>query len=1173
MLSEPGTLKEIIRFEWRHHSRQPTFFAAAALFFLLGVLTATSFGAGNVPVSSPYLVMEAFGFLSLFSLFAVAIFASSAVLRDDEHRMREIVYSTPVGRFPFLFGRFAGSFLATLTAVSLSAAGSILATFTPLVPADRVAAFDLRPYLAAFAVITIPNVLFATALLFTVALRTRNAIATYAAAIVVYILYFVCSALTDSPLMAASKAGGGGGRLPALVDPFGLTGFFDVTRYWTAAAKSVRFVPLTGTLLANRAIWLAAAVMLWLVLDRTFRFRQRGAGRRPAVLPAAGRQDAPPGRRWHGRRAAGTTSDRPAGRGAAYLSLLCMELRALFSKTSLLLLVVWLGLAASQIYADVLDGEYRSTLYPHASLIMASLQQPLWLVGMILILYFGAEMFWREQRFRMAPILDSTPVSGAAMIVAKWTALAAVIAALILGGIATGVAIQISRGFFDFQPWLYLSLFYFAGLPLLLYAAASLFVHALSPGKYAGMVFFLLFVIFTRRAPMLGLEHPLWRFAFAPPVIYSEMNGFGDSAAPFHRFMVHGSAVALLFVTMAVALWRRIGAPIGERFRILRHPSGLALALLVVIAGTGAWIFGTTAGETPSELLDWKADYEKAYKHIESLPGPTIREVDANVDLHPGERRFHVAARYALVNETGHPIDRVFVAVRREARVALLTIPGAQLTARDSRFGMSRFDFQRPMMPGSRAELRFDFTVETDDDTIAGNGSLVMSDRNFPSIGYRRTYELLDPRERRKRGLPEVEAAESGDLGLDDSAHPFMDFRSIDFRTTVSTSVHQIAVAPGRLEQTWTGNGRRWFRYRSDAPIVNRFGFASARYAVAKREHRGVTIEVDYDAKHATNVAHILDTAEAAVDVMQASVAPYPHSQLRIAEVPASWPFAGFALPQTILLREDRAFLTDMRDPERPDLIARRVAHEVAHQWFGYRIVAGSGAGGLAITESLAKYGELLVVERMHGREHVRRLLEIELDRYLTGRAREEDREVPLSVVERQPYLYYNKGAVVLWAIRDLIGPAAMDAAIRGLLNDRNPTGTDLARHLRLGAGAANAVLIDQWMNDIVLYDLRADSVRTRRRTDGRFDVTLRIHALKVRADGRGNESPLPMEEPIEIAIEGAKSVLHSQKYVLHTGMNEITVVVDAIPQSATVDPWVTRIDRNPLDNTKAVER
>jgi hypothetical protein len=47
-------LKEIVRFEWRYHSRQAAFRAASLLFFLLGfALSATRFGPDNVAINSP----------------------------------------------------------------------------------------------------------------------------------------------------------------------------------------------------------------------------------------------------------------------------------------------------------------------------------------------------------------------------------------------------------------------------------------------------------------------------------------------------------------------------------------------------------------------------------------------------------------------------------------------------------------------------------------------------------------------------------------------------------------------------------------------------------------------------------------------------------------------------------------------------------------------------------------------------------------------------------------------------------------------------------------------------------------------------------------------------------------------------------------------------------------
>jgi ABC-type transport system involved in multi-copper enzyme maturation permease subunit len=292
-------LREIIAFEWRYHARQPAFLAASLIFLLFGFAVGRSFGPSNIAVNSPYVVMESTGFISLLSVFAVAIFAANAALRDIEHRMDGIVFTTAVSKFNYLFGRFAGALLATLSVVAFSMIGMIAVRFGPWLDPARIAPFDLRPYLASFAVMTIPNVAFAAALLFALAVLTRNALATYAGAVVLYVLYLMSAALTSSPLMAASSPGAGGGAGAALLDPFGLSAFFEVTRFWTASAKSTAFIGTQPLLLANRAIWLGATATIWLFVLRTFSFRTRGAvprdrraqglsQRRLAAGPAAG---------------------------------------------------------------------------------------------------------------------------------------------------------------------------------------------------------------------------------------------------------------------------------------------------------------------------------------------------------------------------------------------------------------------------------------------------------------------------------------------------------------------------------------------------------------------------------------------------------------------------------------------------------------------------------------------------------------------------------------------------------------------------------------------------------------------------------------------------------------------------------------------------------------------
>lgn len=766
---------------------------------------------------------------------------------------------------------------------------------------------------------------------------------------------------------------------------------------------------------------------------------------------------------------------------------------------------------------------------------------------MIAIIYYGSEVFWRERRYRIAAIIETTPIPSSAMIAAKWTALVAMIAALIASGILVGVVIQVIHGYTDFEPLVYASLFDFAGWPLALYAAAAICIHALSPNKYVGMVLVLLFAVVTQRAQVAGLEHHLWRFATAPAVKYTAMNGFGDYAAPFHWFMLHWTAWAALFLTIAAFRWR------GVR-RATRNGRALVAAFAIVVVATGAWILYNTdvrnARMTRGEQLDWKADYEKTYARFASLPQPHIEAVETNVDLYPHDKRYRIAGKYDLVNDSASPIRSVFVAVRRNARATTLSMPSSKST-RDERFGMYRFDVDLP--PGARTVLHFELTFEKrgfenedQDDAIVDNGSLVMSFLSFPTIGYRKSYEITDPRERLTRNLgetkPDTETNER-----------------VRFAATVSTSRDQSVVAPGRLEKSWTQGDRNYFRYRTAAPIYNRFAFASARYSVAKGP-RGV--ELYYHPAHRVNVARMLDAAALSLTTFEARYGPYPHDALRIAEVPVYWPFGGFALPGEIFLVEDRAFLTDARDGERTDLVTRRTAHEVAHQWWGHKVSPAPGPGASFLVESTTKYAELLVLEKKYGREHVRNQLAYELDRYLAGRSSEQNEEPPLARVGGdEAYVYYGKGAIVLNAIRDLVGDEAMTAAFRAVIAKKNPTSQYFVDQFRDNA------LVHEWMNDIVLYDLRVDDARAQRRADGRWDVTVRIIAAKIRADGRGNERPLAMNESIGIGVF-TKS-LDVQKHALHDGVNELTFVATEKPAYVSVDPDLTRIDKNRFDNSK----
>jgi hypothetical protein len=843
----------------------------------------------------------------------------------------------------------------------------------------------------------------------------------------------------------------------------------------------------------------------------------------------------------------------------------------------ILLLVAWTLLSITEVASSITAAEYGSLYYPTTALTTRALQQPLSIMATLLLIWFAAEIFWREQRFRFAGIAESTPLNGSEIIAAKIAALVTLVASLIGCSIVAAIIVQVAHGWFRFEPQLYLAFAYFIGAPLVALAMAFALIHAVSPGRHVGMVATLLFVIYTRIGGAIGLDNRLWRFSTAATPGYSELNGFDRAAVAFHWFMLLWLLIGFAAAVVASSMWRRSGRSICERLALARH-SKLAAALLIPIVIVGAWIYYNTdvlnRNESAAQVNDWKAAYEKTYGRFAKTPRPRIAEIDVAFDLMPERQSVRAHGTYRLINSTNGPLSMLLVSLRRDARRVALSVDGAQLASADARFGMYRFELAQPLAAGASTTLHYDLALEArgfDDDAgenaIVRNGSYLMSFRIMPIVGYRATYELQDRKERARYGLPPIDEIVRDDTHGDAEEEAAADW--VKLSTTISTSPDQIAVGPGRLEREWNEHGRRFFRYRAEPLVINRFAIASARYKVQRCTQQGIDVAVYFHPGHEVNVARMCDAATSSLDLFTQRFGPYPHRDLRLVEAPAHAPFAGYATPSVIFLNEGRSFLIDARDPGRVDLVTRRVAHEVAHQWWGYRIDAITGRGAPAIVESLTKYAELMIIEKKYGREAARQLLEFENDNYLAGRASENDEEVPLVDVGNQQYVYYSKGAVVMNGIRDLAGDEPMFKALRSFLEEHGgpgkfATSNDLANALRDAVRPEDRPLVDQWMREIIVYDFAVESAIATKRSDGRFDVRLKVSATKRKATRRGAEAPMAFREMIQVALDDT-----TERVVLHEGTNDLTFVTEKQPRVATVDPYVTRIDTARANNTK----
>src|SRR5690606_38519030 len=148
--------------------------------------------------------------------------------------MHELIFSRPVSRWQYLASRYLGVVLAGSAVFGMAMLVLMLAPFVLPIEPDRLGALYVGTYLRAFGTLLLPNMLLVSAILCAVAWFTRSTVATYLGGIAVVALYMVTALLVDSPLMAGTAP-----PTPealaraALLDPFGLSAFFEQVRYWT----------------------------------------------------------------------------------------------------------------------------------------------------------------------------------------------------------------------------------------------------------------------------------------------------------------------------------------------------------------------------------------------------------------------------------------------------------------------------------------------------------------------------------------------------------------------------------------------------------------------------------------------------------------------------------------------------------------------------------------------------------------------------------------------------------------------------------------------------------------------------------------------------------------------------------------------------------------------------
>jgi ABC-2 type transport system permease protein len=1149
---------------------------------------------GNVWKNAPFVAQNWYAVFSLMSILLVTAFLNTAAIRDFERNMSQIVFSKPISKASYYFGHFWGAIVIAIIpmlGVSLGMWSGVLAnSMADWLDAGRFGPFEIQGHLMGLLVFAIPNMLFVGGILYAVAINTRSTLYSFVAATALLVGYIVAGNMMRDMENE---------QLSLLLDPFGFRAFSVATKYWTVDDKNTHAIGLVGGLLLNRLIWVSVGMLALVFGYRKFDFSEKKAGSK---------------RGKEIKETEGPLNVRPLGavpKVAPSISTGTI-MRQLWSQTKtewfgiirsvafiLLAILGLLNCVPNLFYANQGYGTHE---LPVTYTIVNFIRGSFYMFTIIIMVYFSGAVIWKERNNNMNEIIDALPTRNWTTYLGKYLAILGVMAVLQLLVLGAGVMAQTIMGFTHYDLWVYVRELLLVDLLGFAFTLALAFlIQVLSPNMYLG--FFVTIILIIVNSFVWGtfkIESNMVKFGSTPSYILSDFYGY----QPFWKtlFWFHGYWIlfSALLALSAMLLWPRgKESTWAKRFKIAGQEwktyRTFGFATIALWLGVAGWTFYNTQilnkYANGGQMEKRQFSYEKKYKQYEGRVQPRVYDVKYNIDLHPENRSLTVDGIFKARNIYKKPIDTLFVntptygtfSIRNERLKLLLD---------DSTLHWRMYRFEPALQPGDSLVLSFTtaflpkgFENEVSWTRIVQNGTFFDNTDIIPVFGYQEGSELSDKNRRKAFELPEKSRRPV--LNRQDTLHRMEAYIGINsdwvnVETVIRTAPDQIAIGPGSLVREWEENGRRCFQYKLDHASFNFYSFLSAHYEVARREWNGVKLEVYYLSGHDFNVERMLHAMQKSLEYYTTNFGPYYHKQCRIIEFPR---FSSFAqsFPGTMPYSEGVGFIQDFKDPEDDiDMMFYVAAHEIGHQYWGHQECGAQMQGGEMLVETFAQWSALMVMEHEYGRDQMRKFLKYEMDRYLRDRGREREKELPLARCEGQGYIHYNKGSVQMYNLKETIGEDKVNTALRSFLDKFKykeppyPTSLDALDEFYAQTPDSLDYVVKDLFEDITLFENRTTSTAMKELPGGKYEVTIKIECLKLKADDLGKQTEVPINDYIEIGAfakpESGKKygkTLYRQRVKITQKESAFTFTVDAKPHKAGVDPFLLLIDRNPEDNMK----
>ena len=1198
---------EILRFELKYALKKPSTYVFFSIYFAFYLFLSLA-ASGIIPLGSSdsntylnsasanaslYLAFNQNILALIHNMIIIAIMAT-AIQRDFEFNSHSLFFTKPITKASYFFGRFFGVLLIALFVFSGQLFGLLIGSVIGF-GQPTIGPIQLYNYIQPFLYFVVPNTILFGTIYFSLTTFLRNTTIAYLFTIIFFLFDLAAnSVLSDIDYQS----------LAAMLDPYGSKALQKVTQYWTPSEQNERMLSLTDYLLYNRLVWLGLGLLImwfsyvkfsfsqFLNPKKVFSFKKKEDSYSP-LTPAVQHVSELP---------KVTISSNGKAFWNQLLFISGFEFKGIIKSYFFIVMLV-LGAVLAYVISSFSSLIFGTEVYPVTYNVVQQTGNVFQFMLSILIIFYSGNLVFNEKQFKIDELVGASPIKSSTLVIGKYLGLLGAVALGLLGILITGIIIQSTKGYYKFELGQYfLSIYGRTFVSLSIVAAMCFIIQFMVNNKYVGFVIafivaFLSRIIFSQ----LQLENPLYNFNSSGPMLqYSDMNGFAHTTPIFYLFKLYWAAVIVILFVISIRFYLR-GKEKGlkARFQFSKFDSNRQFRFTAVIAsflflGIGGYIFYNIKVlnkiTSNKELETLQAKFEKTYKHFQYTKQPRVVSSYVEADLYPNELGAKFKGFYYLKNKHKQAIDTLIVNYNNnvELKSLKLSVPNKEFI-NDKDYFFKAYKLASPLQSGDSIKLEYVidyfqkgwFSNDPKSDVVY-NGTFI-NNSLLPTIGYNEGFELGENEARAKFNLKsKPRMANINDSVARENTYISSDADWINFECIVSTVPDQIAVVPGYLIKEYTKDNRRYFHYKMDCPILNFYSFLSARYEVKKDKYQDINIEIYYHKGHEYNLDRMINSVKKSLAYYEKSFSPYQHSQVRILEFPRYATFAQ-SFPNTIPYSESIGFIAhvDKKDPLSIDYPFYVTAHEVGHQWWAHQVIGANVQGSTLMSESMAEYSAIMVMEKEYGKDAMHKFLKDALNKYLTGRATEKKKELPIMLAENQQYIHYNKGCLVMYALRDYIGEDSVNSALKryikqvGFQSAPYTTAKEFVANMKLSTPDSMQYVIKDLFEDITVYENYVKDIKSVKQKDGKYKVTLTVGSSKFKADSLGKSKAVAVNDWMDIGIfkqvevNGKKvdKELLFKKVKIDKANKTFVFMVDKEPFSAGLDPYNKLIDRMPENN------